>query len=641
MRLRGEITVFLSLTIVCVLSLFLGLLESARTTGARMYAQMAADSAMASVMSQYNRNLWDRYHLLFLETESENAVEQSFSDYFSYYTELDNWYSMKTGNIEVTGMTGMVDDGGIRLENSAADYMVYSLPDAVNDLAGIAEEAGNASKAGDFRELFDVCRQTGRKTRKLESSRRNVEESLKNMLEQLEQLERAVGTEYGGQFRRSAEALKKKMKGFSGVVKRYEEEVQRISKHRAELYKEVSGGAGLETEDASAHLSQELLTYEQVEQAAKEQLRQYREMEPVLERNLDKLEEACILLEEERYEVVYKDGIPEEIPLGPDWGAISDAVSDLAIPGRSMDETIDHEKLSLLDRLEELFQGDLLALVLPAGTEISKRSVSLNGIPSKMSTDPLKENGVNAKDLVTDRLLVNEYCMLSFSSFLKDASAQPERKTDGISEHGSFENRPLLYEQEYLLCGERSDRENLSGMIEKLLTIRGAMNLLYLLRSPEKLAEAEQFSMAISGGVAPVMFILNFFVLTLWAFGEAVIDVRQLIIGGKVPFWKEDDRWKLGLEGLLSFQFLDPVSERYEEGRDYADHMRILLFLMNREDRNYRMMDVIQWNMRTVQEDFSVSDCMYQINLEAAVLEKHRFLVHDTYSRTVQTVGIY
>ena len=63
MKKRGEITVFLSLTLVCILSLFMGLLESARTAGARLYLTMAANSAMASVMSQYNRNLWDMYHM--------------------------------------------------------------------------------------------------------------------------------------------------------------------------------------------------------------------------------------------------------------------------------------------------------------------------------------------------------------------------------------------------------------------------------------------------------------------------------------------------------------------------------------------------------------------------------------------------
>ena len=74
MKYRGEITVFLSLTIICVLSLILGLVESARTAGARLYLRMASDSAVSSVMSYYNRNLWDRYQLLFLE----HAVNDCF-----------------------------------------------------------------------------------------------------------------------------------------------------------------------------------------------------------------------------------------------------------------------------------------------------------------------------------------------------------------------------------------------------------------------------------------------------------------------------------------------------------------------------------------------------------------------------------
>lgn len=76
MRYRGEITVFLSLTLICVLSLVLGLVESARTAGARLYLRMASDSAVSSVMSYYNRNLWDRYQLLFLEYESEAATRR-------------------------------------------------------------------------------------------------------------------------------------------------------------------------------------------------------------------------------------------------------------------------------------------------------------------------------------------------------------------------------------------------------------------------------------------------------------------------------------------------------------------------------------------------------------------------------------
>ena len=40
-------------------------------------------------MSQYNRNLWDMYHLLFLEYESPEAIGRSFDTYLDFYLEQD------------------------------------------------------------------------------------------------------------------------------------------------------------------------------------------------------------------------------------------------------------------------------------------------------------------------------------------------------------------------------------------------------------------------------------------------------------------------------------------------------------------------------------------------------------------------
>ena len=49
MRKRGEITVFLTMILVCVWALLCGLVESARTAGARCYLRQALDSSMRCV----------------------------------------------------------------------------------------------------------------------------------------------------------------------------------------------------------------------------------------------------------------------------------------------------------------------------------------------------------------------------------------------------------------------------------------------------------------------------------------------------------------------------------------------------------------------------------------------------------------
>ena len=45
MRHRGEVTVFLTMILVSIMTLLLVVVESARETGARLYLRMAADSS--------------------------------------------------------------------------------------------------------------------------------------------------------------------------------------------------------------------------------------------------------------------------------------------------------------------------------------------------------------------------------------------------------------------------------------------------------------------------------------------------------------------------------------------------------------------------------------------------------------------
>lgn len=80
-EIKGEVTIFISMVMMCVFALLCGLLESARTAGARWYLQTAASSALDSVFSQYHRQLWDTYRLLFAEYEDEEELETDFPNF--------------------------------------------------------------------------------------------------------------------------------------------------------------------------------------------------------------------------------------------------------------------------------------------------------------------------------------------------------------------------------------------------------------------------------------------------------------------------------------------------------------------------------------------------------------------------------
>jgi len=665
MRKQGEITVFLSLTLVCILSLCMGLLESARTAGARLYLSMAANSAMASVMSQYNRNLWDMYRLLYLEYESEGAIERSFEEYLNFYLEQENFYPMKLEETEITKLVTMTEDGGKALEDGILSYVKYRLPDIAADLSGLAEDVAEASKVGDFRTLFKVCREAGKKTRKLEKARRNLETALTDMEKLKEKAEDAAARERKGKFEDNGKKLLKKLRNFSGLVDKYEEEILKISAHRSETGEQGSseemsgasgtngaaaGGAAAMDSAAAGEMGLELAAYGNVEEAAREMLAQYREMEQVLDDSRESLEEALEILKDGNSDEGSDDDFSEEDSEGEeeiDWDSIQECMEAVEIPEGSKSGAVDREKSAALDRLEEVLDGNWLSLVLPEGAKVSGKRVSLKGSLAAGKSGAAERAAASGGDSWTagladqsgsvgedrsllEKFLVQEYIFLYFDSFLGPCK---DRKP--------LENQVLLYEQEYLLCGKSSDKENLEGTVERLLMLRGAMNLLYLINDAGKKSQADELALAVSGGNAPVQFILSFFILTLWALGEAIWDVRCLMEGGKVSFWKNEGTWKLGLEGLLALDFLNGKAESNTSGSDYKDYLRILFFLENRQLKNYRMMDVIQWNVRKKQSDFAAADCAYQIEIKTEVMQKHLFLLKNEYKGTVDTAWSY
>ena len=465
-RKRGEITVFLSLIMVCCLSLFLGLLESARTAGAGLYLEMAANSAMSSVMSQYNRNLWDMYHLLFLEAESEDAVKESFESFLSFYTEQENLYPMKLEETDILAVSYMDESGGEALEREIAEYMKHRVPDLVSKMNRISDVAQEASAVGDFKQRFEDCLQE------------------------------------------------------------------------------------LSLQDDQA--------------------------------------------EEDSEELFYLENIT-----GEQW--------------------------------KQLLSGGFLSFVLPNGTEVSSARVSLNGIPSK---EMRKGGRMPDRDFVSpsSHFAVNEYCLLHFDSFLEEKTPVPE-----------YKDQPLKYEMEYLLYGNPADRENLSDTIQSLIFIRGALNLIYLMGTPEKKAEADGLALAVSAGNIPLQAVLSTLLLTLWSVGEAILDVRGLLAGGSVPFRKSEETWQLSLDQLRSFEFLKSKESlnRSDEKGDYEDYLRILCFLMERGERNGRIMDLIQWNVRTVQPDFAVEDCIGRIEVQANVRSRHLFFDKEDYLQSANVTGTY
>ena len=65
---KGEITVFLSLVLVILISILCSVIEAARTNGIQFQTECVADMAIQSALAEYNRELLEQYDLFFVDT---------------------------------------------------------------------------------------------------------------------------------------------------------------------------------------------------------------------------------------------------------------------------------------------------------------------------------------------------------------------------------------------------------------------------------------------------------------------------------------------------------------------------------------------------------------------------------------------
>ena len=119
---------------------------------------------------------------------------------------------------------------------------------------------------------------------------------------------------------------------------------------------------------------------------------------------------------------------------------------------------------------------------------------------------------------------------------------------------------------------------------------------------------------------------MTFFILGVWALGQSLCDLRDLLAGKKVPFMHGKESFYLSLEGLLSLGQSGGVFPEGDGGRSglpYREYLRILLFKDQSSLYDYRMMDMIQMNVKSEQKDFLLNRCVYSLELKAEAETKH------------------
>lgn len=283
----------------------------------------------------------------------------------------------------------------------------------------------------------------------------------------------------------------------------------------------------------------------------------------------------------------------EQETSGGEGVSVSEAGAETAEP-EVQPPVLENTDYNPITIIKELKEKGILEFVMQNPQEVSeKRIITDNCVSCRTlqtgigtATQDERQSILASQE---EKVLFHEYLMRQF------ASAQ---NADKVSlENGSA----LAYELEYLIEGEASDVENLKGVVHKLLLLRESVNFAYLLTDRSKQLQAETLAVAITGaaGIAPLATAVKYGILLAWAYGESIMDVRSLLAGGSVALTKSAQTWQLALENIGALaQGGMQTGERQQNGLDYENYLRLLLFAQDEETLTMRSLDLIEKNMK-------------------------------------------
>ena len=96
---EGYVTVFFTVSIALIMSLFIGMFYSARENAIRMRTVAVADTAMTSIFAEYNKQLWEQYGLVFVDASyMTDSTGMKLYPYQRYLMELREEIPIITAN---------------------------------------------------------------------------------------------------------------------------------------------------------------------------------------------------------------------------------------------------------------------------------------------------------------------------------------------------------------------------------------------------------------------------------------------------------------------------------------------------------------------------------------------------------------
>jgi hypothetical protein len=206
MRVKGSITIFLSLALLFVIALIGSLLESARVTVAGEVALDNSYLAEQNILAEYQRELWNDYHVFFVDVSLLNGEEGAVKLANSYMDKM-----MPGGKGDYLGTTAsftslsfkenMTENDCYFFAKQAAAYMKYGAAAGVGkklinnaNLIKTAEDGTDTLRKG-----LKIKVEAEKKLIELEREKKKLEEKANDIKKGAKDIKEIIGTEVQAQ----------------------------------------------------------------------------------------------------------------------------------------------------------------------------------------------------------------------------------------------------------------------------------------------------------------------------------------------------------------------------------------------------------------------------------------------------------
>lgn len=271
--------------------------------------------------------------------------------------------------------------------------------------------------------------------------------------------------------------------------------------------------------------------------------------------------------------------------------------------------------ISIIRRIRKM---GILELVIPGNKGVSDGQIQAGSLLSQRE----KQRGMPMYE--AEKTDVSYTSQILFQQYLMEK----------LGNYSSPGQGGMKYQTEYILGGKMGDIENLKFVAKRLLLIREGVNMVHLVSDGAKRAQAASLAAAIASAflIPPATGVIEAAILLCWAFGESILDVRELFDGGKVPLIKSAADWQLSLENLPELlNGLDSVRRGSEDGMNYEDYLQVLLLGVSREEKIERAMDMIELCVREKgRKNFRMDSCIVAAEISVDVKANKRKIFNVT-----------